>query len=290
MCTNYLTNFSIFSPELRKAVTIAPAVFKAGELHLCLIMISRLKAIVRPVVKYIKQKANKGKDVHCVVCGQSFKKFAPHGKVGSHRPNARCPDCGSLERHRLFWKYLTERTNYNQWRNVNILHFAPEKAFHKIFSSLPDVNYIPCDFSPERYDFPTGAKVKKVDITAIPFQDNYFDVIICSHVLEHIHDDRRAMKELQRVMKPGGWGIFQVPIDYNRKETYEDFSITCPEGRLKAFGQWDHVRWYGADYKDRLANAGFVVSEDDYVKTFTKEELERYRFTDNELIYFCRKG
>jgi len=189
----------------------------------------------------------------------------------------------------LFWKYLTEKTNYKQWHHENVLHFAPEKMFHKIFSSLPNVNYVPCDLSPERYNFSSGPGIKRVDVTSIPFDDNYFDVIICSHVLEHVPDDRRAMKELNRVMKPDGWGIFQVPIDYNRKKTYEDFSITTPEERTKAFGQWDHFRRYGADYKDRLENAGFIVTEDQFVKTFTKDELMKFRFTDNELIYFCKK-
>jgi SAM-dependent methyltransferase len=252
-------------------------------------MIKELRSILRPFTKYIRRRLNKGDNVYCVICGQSFKSFAPHGKPESYRLNARCPNCDSLERHRLFWKYLTEKTNYKQWRNVNVLHFAPEKVLHKIFSSLPNVNYVPCDLSPERYDFSCGVKTKRVDITSIPFDDNYFDVIICSHVLEHIPDDRLAMKELQRVMKPDGWGIFQVPIDYSRKETYEDFTITTPEARRKAFGQWDHVRCYGADYKGRLAEAGFAVTEDDYVKTFNKKDLERYRLTDNELIYYCRK-
>lgn len=253
------------------------------------IKLRSIKSLLRPILKSIRRRMNKGDKVFCVVCGQSFENFYPHGKPESYRLNARCPNCRSLERHRLIWKYLTAKTNYKQWHNVNVLHFAPEKMFHTIFSSLQHINYVPCDLSPERYNFPTGAKTKKVDITSIPFEDNYFDVILCSNVLEHIPNDALAMKELHRVMKPEGWGIFQVPIDYNRKETYEDFSITSPEGRIKAFGQWDHVRWYGADYKDRLANAGFVVTEDDYVKNFTKKELERYRFTDNELIYFCRK-
>lgn len=97
------------------------------------------------------------------------------------------------------------------------------------------------------------------------------------------------MSELYRVMKKGGSGIFQVPIDYNRDETFEDFSITSPKEREKAFGQHDHVRLYGKDYKTRLENAGFRVTEDDFVKGFSTSEQTRYGIRDSELIYYCEK-
>jgi SAM-dependent methyltransferase len=225
--------------------------------------------------------------VYCVVCEKSFKRFSPFGR--GKRRTAQCPYCDSLERHRLFWKYLNEKTNFKNWNNISLLHFAPERIFYERFAAIRNINYVPCDLLPERYKFKNGPATQKIDITSIPFQDNSFDVIICSHVLEHVPDDHLAMTELRRVMKPDGWGIFQVPIDYNRKETYEDFSITSAEGRLKAFGQSDHVRWYGADYKDRLANAGFHVKQDDYVKNFTREEMAKYGFSPQELIYYVTR-
>jgi SAM-dependent methyltransferase len=171
-----------------------------------------------------------------------------------------------------------------------MLHFAPEHCFQAIFSKTREIQYFPCDFSPELYDVTKGAnKVLKVDITDIPFAAGSFDAILCSHVLEHIPDDARAMSELFRVLKNGGWAILQVPIDYDRERTYEDFSIVTPEAREIAFGQYDHVRWYGRDYKERLAKVGLLVPEDDFIKTFSPKKVRNYGFMSSELIYFCQK-
>ena len=152
-----------------------------------------------------------------------------------------------------------------------------------------NIEYIPCDLSPVEYDFKGNIKVEQIDITKIPYKENYFDVVICNHVLEHIPYDIQAMTELYRVMKKGGWGILQVPIDYNRQKTYEDFTITAPKEREKAFGQHNHVRWYGRDYKDRLNNAGFKVAEEDYAKEFSPDKLFQFGLLSSELIYYCQK-
>jgi len=114
-------------------------------------------------------------------------------------------------------------------------------------------------------------------------------LILCNHVLEHIPDDHTAMSELYRVMKSDGLGIFQVPIDYNIDCTYEDFSIITEKDRIKAFGQKDHVRWYGNDYKNRLAKSGFSVNEDHFIKSLTKEEILKNGLLSKELIYCCTK-
>lgn len=227
-------------------------------------------------------------NVECPICNSKFKEFGTFGIVP--RRNARCQGCGSLERHRLLWKYLNAKTDlFANKNNLQLLHFAPEKVFYTIFSSGKNIQYYPCDLNPDIYTYEEDNKVQKVDITDIPFKENYFDAILCNHVLEHIPDDALAMSELYRVLKKGGWAILQVPIDYSREYTYEDFSITTPEGREKAFGQDDHVRWYGRDYKDRLARAGFTVMVDEYVKSFTEEEQFRYGFMKDELIYYCKK-
>lgn len=99
-----------------------------------------------------------------------------------------------------------------------------------------------------------------MDITDIRFPDDYFDEIICNHVLEHVIDDGKAMSELYRILNPGGWAILQVPISLTLKNTYEDFSITTITGREQALGQDDHVRIYAEDYQARLAQAGFKVN------------------------------
>jgi SAM-dependent methyltransferase len=231
---------------------------------------------------------HKGDNVECPVCNSTFSSFASFGNL--KRSNARCYKCGALERHRLLYKYLTSKTDlFEKSKRIKLLHFAPEKAFYTIFSQQPTFDYYPCDLSPEYYMYDSKSKVKKVDITQIPFEDNSFDVILCNHVLEHVLNDRQAMGELYRVMKKGGWGIFQVPIDQNRENTYEDFSITTKEERLKAFGQADHVRWYGLDFKDILSSVGFNVIEDEFIKTFTNTERFRFGFMENELIYLCKK-
>jgi SAM-dependent methyltransferase len=238
--------------------------------------------------KVIQIKYYRGDKVFCPICNSKFKKFGTFGS--EKRENARCYFCGSLERHRLVFKYLSERTNFfNNNSKIRLLHFAPEKSFYDIFSKNQNIDYTPCDLSPEIHLYDGDVKIIKVDITNIPFKENYFDVILCNHVLEHIIDDRKAMSELYRVMKIGQWGIFQVPIDYSRKMTYEDFTITAPKDRKKAFGQSDHVRIYGQDYKDRLKSAGFNVIQDEYIKSFTSEELFRFGLKTSHLIYFCSK-
>jgi len=236
-----------------------------------------------------KIKFYRGDDVLCPICKSQFRIFEPFGLI--KRENARCHTCGSLERHRLLFKFLHDRTDFFKEKSTpfEILHFAPEKFFYDILLNISDINYVPCDLYPELFDYKGSEKVRKVDITNIPFESNSFDFILCNHVLEHIPDDNKAMSELYRVMKKSGIGIFQVPIDYGIKNTYEDFSITTPEGREKAFGQNDHVRWYGQDYKDKLESAGFEVTEDDYVRHFSEKEVLMYGVNASELIYYCHK-
>lgn len=128
-----------------------------------------------------------------------------------------------------------------------------------------------------------------MDITRIQFEDNTFDVILCSHVLEHVLDDQTAMSELFRVLKPGGWAILQSPIDFKRDKTFEDPDIVLPDDREKAFGLPDHVRIYGRDYEDRLKNVGFSVKMDDYVRTLGIDMVKKYGLPEDEEICFCVK-
>lgn len=235
-----------------------------------------------------KLRAFQGDDVLCLICNTRFSKFAPFGR-GS-RQNAKCHHCGSLERHRLQWKYLHEQTTlFTNPTRIRLLHFAPERAFYNAFSANMHIEYYPCDLTPERYANFGSVKILQADITKLPFEANFFDVVICNHVLEHIPDDSRAMDEVLRVMKNGAWGIFQVPIDRNRDVTYEDPSINTPEARLRAFGQSDHVRYYGRDYPQRLEKAGFTVTTDDYANTFSPEQAFIYGINRGEILHVCRK-
>jgi SAM-dependent methyltransferase len=219
-----------------------------------------------------------GWSVECLCCGARYREFLPGGHPV--RRNARCARCDSVERHRLLLLYLKNRTNLFTDR-VHLLHFAPEESLRQVFSALTNLKYYTTD-----YYQPTDTRM---DITNLAFRDNSFEAILGVHVLEHIPDDRQAMTELFRVLKPGGWAILQVPLDLTREHTYEDPSITSPEERRRHFGQEDHVRWYGRDYKLRLERAGFQVTVDDYVRTLPPAQIHRYGLPPEEDVFFCRK-
>lgn len=229
--------------------------------------------------------------VECPCCGWKGPKFLPHGL--DHRENARCPKCNSLERHRLYYLFL--RKHIPTDKAVKVLHFAPEKIITKLFKSFSNINYLSADLDPEK-------GMVKEDITQLSFQDNSFDLIFCSHVLEHIPDDIKAMQEVHRVLKPTGFALLQVPIkkEFNGKTidaTYEDFSITDPAERERVFGQHDHVRIYGSDFKDRLIKAGFKVEVIDFPKVLGLEKVTYHSLmpiqeSANEMdgwIYYCTK-
>lgn len=227
-----------------------------------------------------------GSTVHCTICGSHYREFGPYGNFG--RKNALCFHCGSLERHRLYWLYFNNKLKLLE-KEISVLHFAPAKILFEKFSSLSNIKYTPCDLNTNLYNYKNGPEVVKVNIESIPFEAESFDFILCSHVLEHVPNDKLAMSELFRVMKKGGAGIIQVPIDYKREFTYEDATITDPLERTKAFGQHDHLRMYGRDYKNKLEGVGFKVVEDNFVNTFSSDEQYRLGLSNSEFIYYCSK-
>ncbi len=214
------------------------------------------------------------------ITGKTYRKLLPYGRI-QMRSNALAPDSMSLERHRLIWLYLKERTNFFTATN-KVLHIAPEYCFIKRFAKLPNLDYVTADLNSP------WAKVK-LDVQNIPMADNEFDVILCNHVLEHVADDVLAMREMFRVMKPGGFGIFQVPLDSNLDVTLEDKTINTPALRELHYGQRDHRRLYGKDYSERLRKAGFIVTEDHYVNSIPSNLVNRYALPQNEAIYLCVK-
>ena len=199
---------------------------------------------------------------HCPFCEKRFSHLLPAGYylpvlkerqvVGAgYRLHALCPGCGCTDRERLVYLYLKTKTDVFR-RPIKLLHVAPEANLQRVFKSSPNIDYLDADLDPAK-------AMIRMDISDIHYDDNTFDVIVCNHVLEHVPDDAKAMSELHRVMKPGGWGIFQVPISQILKKTFEEPSIKAPEQREKVFGQDDHVRIYGGDYVKRLQRAGFRV-------------------------------
>ena len=215
----------------------------------------------------------------CPYCNGHFRKFLPFGV--KPRPNALCPRCGSLERHRLLWLYLKDRTNFFR-DSLKVLDIAPMGSFQQKCKDISNLDYISADIS-------SPIAIIKMDITNINLPDNEFDCIICYHVLEHILDDEKAMRELFRVLKPGGWAILQSPVDHKRDKTFEDPNIVSPNQRERVFGQKDHVRIYGRDYKDRLEKAGFTVKPDNYSRELGNNIIKKYGLMKDETIYFCTK-
>ena len=214
--------------------------------------------------------------------GKTYRKFLPYGYGGiAKRNNVLSPGTMSLERHRLLWLYLKSETDFFTAPH-KMLHIAPEQCFYKIFKSMKNLDYTTGDYNSPIADI-------HFDLHHAPFENNTFDVIFCNHVLEHVEDAHQCMEELYRIMKPGGWGIFQVPIDFNNPVTYEDKSITDPDEREKHFWQKDHLRLFGLDFKDWLAQAGFDVTVDKFQERYTPEQLDRYRLSEIEYIYLCRK-
>lgn len=213
--------------------------------------------------------------------GKSFRKFLPYG-YENKRENVLSPSTLSLERHRLLWLYLKNETDFFI-NPKKVLHFAPEQAFYKRFKKQKNLDYTTTDLNSPLADV-------KADICNLPFKDEEFDVILCNHVLEHIPDDTQAMKELYRVMKKGGMGIFQIPQDLSREKTFEDDSITDRKERAKIFGQYDHVRIYGRDYFDKLRSVGFTVIEEDYTQKISPELVDKYRLAKGEIIPVCYKS
>jgi ubiquinone/menaquinone biosynthesis C-methylase UbiE len=166
--------------------------------------------------------------------------------------------------------------------HIEMLHIAPEQCFLPHFKKQVNLDYLTGDLVSPIADM-------HFDLHNIPLKDNRFDIVFCNHVLEHVEDDNQCMRELFRVMKPGGWGIFQVPLDTTRNETYEDKSIVTPEEREKHFWQKDHVRLYGLDYPTKLKAVGFEVEEYNPKIEISVENIERYRLNPEEILYIFRK-
>lgn len=224
----------------------------------------------------------KGRGVECPVCGARYRRFLPYGYVQS-RSNALCPHCLSLERHRLLWLYLTRETDLLR-SAPRTLHIAPEvclmRHLKRRFARCPE-QYVTADLESPLADL-------HFDVQRIPLPDASFDFVICNHLLEHVADDRQALRELYRILRPGGRGILLSPVELTRAHTYEDDTIVDPAERTRIFGQYDHRRIYGADYPDRLRDAGFEAEDIDYAASFSDEERRRYALPADH-IYAVRK-
>lgn len=218
-----------------------------------------------------------GNNVTCPICNHHYRSFLPYGRINP-RPNALCPHCQSLERHRLIWLFLQEKTNFFSI-SLNVLHIAPEACFIKRFEVQHGEGYITADLESPL------AKVK-MDIHEMPFEDNHFDVVLCNHVLEHVADDIKAMGEIHRVLKSGGWALMQVPFFSPVPDTtFEDNTITDSKERERLFGQDDHVRKYGKDYPLRINKSGLKAEANAFAAEVPTEQALRNGIERKELLY-----
>jgi SAM-dependent methyltransferase len=240
--------------------------------------------LYRPPLRLPLSLLYRGDRVTCPCCGRTARKFIPTVlPVGPNRANARCPHCGARDRQRTMWLYLQRKTNILV-DDLRVLHFAPERIFEEWLRPRANLDYVSTDLSRARADV-------KADITHLPFPDDSFDVILCSHVLEHVPDDRRAMRELFRVLRPSGWALVLVPMDSSRAETFEDRTIVAPADRERHFGQADHVRVYGRDFTARLEEAGFTVRVEDLRRELGEAEARRYGLRPRKPdLHLCLKA
>ena len=239
-----------------------------------------IRRTLRQVKRYLSFLPYRGRDRYCPVCRKSARDFGEFGVVP--RQDAMCRYCEALERHRLTWLFFTRETDLFDGRSKRVLHVAPEAVFERLFRRRLGSGYLTADLSNPR-------AMVEMDVTDIQFPDGTFDVIYCSHVLEHVPDDRRAMREMRRVLAPGGWAMLLVPV--TAEETFEDPSVTDPRQRLELFGQEDHVRRYGPDFADRLEASGFdvrVVQPEDFL---TAREISWMGITrDAGELFYCRRA
>lgn len=225
-----------------------------------------------------------GDAVECPCCGGRFSRFLPH----RGRSHAKCPRCGALERHRVLWLFLERETELLR-QPGDLLHIAPEYALMRRLREVEGLRYLSGDLDSALADL-------ELDLLDLPFEEASFDFLICNHVLEHVDDDRRAVAEIHRVLRPGGWAILMCPVDGRRARTLEDPTVTTPGERHRVFGQSDHQRLYGRDYADRLAAAGFEVRAERYAEGCDSRSIKRFglrRESDSafgeEDVFFCVK-
>jgi SAM-dependent methyltransferase len=240
----------------------------------------------------------KGDSYSCPVCEGRFRKFLPGGfdlpvlkqkqvVGGGFRENLICPRCLSTDRDRLIMLFLKQKSDFFTKPN-KVLHIAPEPSLYKIFKKSENLDYVPGTKYLEGFYY--SNKLLSLDVTSLPFDDDTFDYVIANHLLEHIKDDHKAMREIHRVLKPEGKAILQVPIALALEQTYENNKVQTPKERERHFGQFDHVRLYGKDYAQRLEKAGFkVVKYKPGTPDWPMEHPDIYALNKNEYLYVAFK-
>ena len=237
-----------------------------------------------------------GRGCTCTNCGKTYRRFLAQGAKGplfekhrisgmGHKKNVRCPNCKANHRVRLLQLFLEHRTDIDE-RPVRLLHISPHRHIARVLIQKDNIDYVSGALFPDRLPhLPTV----RVDVTDIDFGDEEFDMVICNHVLEHVEEDEQAMREIFRVLRPGGFSVLQVPLALDLERTLEDPRVVDPADRKRAYGQKDHVRLYGLDYFDRLEAAGFRVERDNPFANKWLPDLDQYRLDEVEDVFIAHK-
>ena len=252
----------------------------------------KLEKILKLIKRIIKKTLYYGKKYHCNICESDVRIMKPYGikheifkknsiVLAGYRKYCKCPVCKSKDRLRLVYYYLIKYTDI--FTNENkVLHIAPESLLKEKLLKNDLIKYYDGDLKKGNASF-------ILDITDIPFKDNIFDYIICNQVLEHVVNEKKALYELKRVIKPDGRIIITVPICISNENTLEDDSIVDAKERLSLFCQEDHVRLYGLDFKERMEKYGFKVIEYNIDLENNNDEIKKYSLPKNGLIYILYK-
>ncbi len=218
--------------------------------------------------------AYRGKGVACPICDRQFSRYVA-GDTGL------CPGCRCNNRSRLLWTYLREQRPDLLTGSKAILQFAPDPGMERLLRKHPGIRYLSGDL------YEPGVMVR-LDLTHLDLPDECFDVVICIHVLAHISNDKKAMREILRVLRPGGLTLIMTPLDSNLEKTHEDPCIIDPGERDRVYGEWDFVRMYGRDFVERLERQGFAVEVVRPVESMDGSFRQKYGLW-NEPLYLCRR-
>lgn len=236
-----------------------------------------------------------GKKCSCPACGERFAFFLPFSlerwrssvtrtlhTVGSDVFRFRCPACGAHDRERHLMLYFDALDLWSRFDGARVLHIAPERKLRERIENLRVKQYVAADL------FPADDTIQRVDVTDIQFEDGAFDVVICNHVLEHVPDDRAAMRELRRVLASGGIAVLQTPYSTRLESAIEDPGVDDDDARWLLFGQEDHVRLYGRDLFTRLADAGFTLDVKGHHEALAPYSAEQFGVNPREDLLLVR--